>query len=297
VWRWTRAHLRRPDGLHSWLWDPERGRVVDANSATDADVDIAFALSIASVTFDDRRYAAEARAIVQAIRRESTLAVDGGWVPSAGNWAAPERVTNLSYFAPYAYDYFDRLDGDAGWARAVEIGYDLLDRALATPGQRLPADFFRVDEDGSIRDLPRHSTLPATFSFDGIRIPWRIDLDCRLLARHRACTSDRIARTLHEAYQRHGGLITDYDRDGSPRSSAESLSFYGALLPAFSRFAPGTARTIRSGRLSDDALRELGAARDRYYDANWVWFGFAAADGFIKTRTPSPSRLSQLNEP
>ncbi|MCV6004958.1 glycosyl hydrolase family 8, partial [Escherichia coli] len=49
IWGWTRSALRRPDGLLSWRWAD--GRVVDANSATDADLDAARALLVAGRRF------------------------------------------------------------------------------------------------------------------------------------------------------------------------------------------------------------------------------------------------------
>jgi hypothetical protein len=43
--------------------------------------------------------------------------------------------------------------------------------------------------------------------------------------------------------------------------------------------------------VGDDALDHLMRVDDRYYDANWAWFGLAAADGILARRTPSLDRL------
>lgn len=293
VLAWTRVQLRRDDGLHSWLWNPRTGRIDDANTATDADVDIAFALALASVTFGDASYAAEARGIARAIRRHATLDVGDGWVVSAGNWAGAERVTNLSYFAPYAYEYFDRLDPDAGWPGAVITGYDLLERALARPRVRLPEDFIRVTAAGDIEPLPASSTLGRLFSFDAIRILWRVELDCRLTRRRRACTaSTRMVEVLAPLAKRDRGFYAAYDAEGTPRSTIRSTSFYGAFLPAFARTRPAVAAAWRGAPLSDGQLAVVRAAGHRYYDANWAWFGLALADGVIPARTPPPAALA-----
>jgi hypothetical protein len=289
---WTDAHLRREDGLHSWLWDPHgAGRLVDRNSATDADVDIAFALAAAAFVFAEAEYAHDARLLIQSIRRGSTLQVGNGWFPAAGNWAVGERVTNLSYFAPYAYEYFERLDPDAGWREAIDIGYRLLDQSVAGAHPRLPADFVRLRLDGTIEPLPPQSTLSRLFSFDAIRIAWRVDLDCRLFARPRACAPDRLLRSLDLIQHRDGGFFTAYGTDGRVESTAVSSSFYGALLPSFTRHHPAVAAEWRGSFLSDTALDQLRSATNRYYDANWVWFGLASADGFVAARTPRASDL------
>src|SRR5206468_11130592 len=97
---WTDDNLKRPDGLYAWLWDPrDGGRVIDVNTATDGDTDIAFALVIAADAFNRPDYRAEAQEIVKAIRAHASLRLKTGWFPSAGNWAAAERIANLSYFA------------------------------------------------------------------------------------------------------------------------------------------------------------------------------------------------------
>src|SRR5688572_15590376 len=45
LFRWTEERLRRPDGLYSWRWTPDRGgQVLDPNTAADADQEIALAL-------------------------------------------------------------------------------------------------------------------------------------------------------------------------------------------------------------------------------------------------------------
>jgi endo-1,4-beta-D-glucanase Y len=295
VLRWTDQHLKRPDGLLSWLWDPATGRIIDANSATDAETDIAFALIVAADAFDEPAYRERARDVLAAIRSHASLPIGDGWFPSAGNWAAADRVVNLSYFAPYAYAYFDALDPGQGWDRAIDIGYRLLDATTRGTPARLPPDFVRVSIDGVVSPLPDTSTLSRLFSFDGIRIPWRIEMDCRLRRDPRACVDQPLVGRLRELLRRDGRLVTSYTMDGRAEGTRESLSFYGALLPVLSRTVPDDAREWRSTRLSDRQLSRLRRAKDRYYDANWVWFGFALADNLAVTRSPRIGR-SRLTE-
>jgi endo-1,4-beta-D-glucanase Y len=285
---WTNRHLRRHDGLYSWLWDPaDGGRIVDANSATDADTDIAFALIMASTIFGRPEYRDEAVQIISAIRTVASLPLRGDWFPSAGNWASGDRVINLSYFAPYAYAYFDRLDADRGWSRAIDIGYDLLEKATRGAPARLPADFLVLTAEGTVEPLPAHSTLSRFFSYDGIRIVWRIDADCRLRRYVRACAAQPLLRRLAELWARDGKLVARYSTSGRAETSEQSLSFYGALLPAMARAYPEIANRWRRLHLSERQLTSLRSATNRYYDANWVWFGLAAADGLLAARTPA----------
>ncbi len=287
VLRWTERTLARRDGLFAWHWSPAGGgRVLDAHAATDADEDIAFALILAGVRFGHRPYLARAARTVKAIRTQTGIRLPVGWLPSAGDWAVGERIVNLSYFAPYAYPYFARLDPEGDWPAAIEAGYGLLARAVSGPGRRLPPDFAAVDRDGALVALPAGSTLPRRFSFDAIRIAWRVEFDCRLHGRESACAGAGGALSLAEMLAGDGRLVTQYEVSGDPRTDDESPTFYASVLPALMRLAPASGGRVRAARLSDGVIRPLLARDDRYYDANWIWFGLALADGWLVPRTP-----------
>ncbi|HSO98161.1 MAG TPA: glycosyl hydrolase family 8, partial [Solirubrobacteraceae bacterium] len=49
IWNWTQQHLRRPDGLISFLW--KGGHVIDPQAASDADLDASRALLVAACRF------------------------------------------------------------------------------------------------------------------------------------------------------------------------------------------------------------------------------------------------------
>jgi len=112
---------------------------------------------------------------------------DGGWFPAAGDWAVEERITNLSYFVPYAHPWFGSVDPGGAWDRVTEVGYDLLGRALEDPSRRLPPAFIRLDPGGALRELSPESGLETEFSFDAIRTFWRVEADCRMHGRPEAC--------------------------------------------------------------------------------------------------------------
>lgn len=294
VFQWTEAHLRRADGLYSWRWRPgggTEGQVLDPNTATDADEDVAFALVLASHAFGRPEYLERARSLVRAIRTVERLDLPGAWIPSAGNWAAQERIVNLSYFSPYAYPYFARVDPDGDWLSALRAGYDLVARTRQLPGARLIPDFFHVNPDGRIELLEGNGTMSSDFSFDAMRTFWRVALDCRLHQRMRACADPVDSNVLVTLLARDGAIFTRYRIDGTVVDRGESLSFYGAILPSLSDHSPQVANAIMAERLSGPVLRELLGRADRYYDANWVWFGLALHDGLILERTPAPEEI------
>lgn len=288
VFLWTEEHLKRGDGLHAWLWSPrDGGRVVDANTATDADQEIAWALALAADRFGRPEYRDRAREILQAVRRHAAVDLPGGWFPAAGNWAVAERVVNLSYFVPYAYPHFHALDPEGGWDEVAGRGYELIDAVLAGPEVRLVPDFLSLDSQGRPRGLPGESGLSEVFSFDAVRLFWRVEADCVLTGRERACADPLDAADAARILAVDGRIVTRYAPDGEPLSDESSLSFYGALLPALRRHAPEVAATLLDRELTGSTLGGLVDAEMRYYDHNWVWFGLALDRGLIADRTPS----------
>ena len=287
VFRWTEENLAREDGLFSWLWSPgDGGHVVDPNTATDADQDVAFALLLAAHAFQRPAYRERAREILEAIRRHTAVELPGGWYPSAGNWAVEERIVNLSYFVPYAYPYFHRAHPEGGWLEALDTGYRLLERTMAPEEVVLPPDFMRVDEAGAILPLPEGDRHVEDFSFDAIRVYWRVALDCLLHERPRACGDPVGTGIPEELWKRDGRLVTRYATDGTPLAEGESFSFYGALLPALRLHRPGVARSVLAQRLNPVTLTGMLELPERYYDLNWVWFGLAADRGLLQKQTP-----------
>jgi endo-1,4-beta-D-glucanase Y len=288
VYSWTDTNLRRPDGLYSWLWSPATGRLVDANTAADADQEIAFALILAANAFDIEAYRMRARDILEAIRKVESLALPGGWFPAAGNWAREERTINLSYFIPYAYPFFAHVDPDGDWMSVIDVGYDLLDQTLGPMDSKLIPDFMVVNQLGGVQPLPRGSKLSRDFSFDAVRIFWRVAADCRLHHRRRACEDPLQVSRLNGVLVRDGAIFTRYSSQGEPLTSDQSLSFYGSILPALRLHVPELADVIIRTTLTDEALASLRAETDRYYDRNWVWFGIALDSGLLEARIPSP---------
>jgi endo-1,4-beta-D-glucanase Y len=281
TFRWVEANLRRPDGLYAWAWSARRGALIDSNTATDGDQEIAFALILAAHAFARPDFESRARELLVAIRTHEAIEVPGGWFPAAGNWAVTERIVNLSYFLPYAYPDFARVDPDGGWDRVTDTGYALLGRVLQQPGVKLPPDFIVVTPDGAIAPLPTNSTLGRDFSFDAMRLYFRVALDCALYHRPQACDGPLRAGALVELLQRDGAIYTRYATSGRALTADESLSFYGGILPLLAQQAPTFAAHLRAGKLSLPDLQTISDHPDRYYDLNWVWFGIAADQGLL----------------
>ena len=161
VWRWTREHLQREDGLLSWHWLD--GRVADPQPAADADLDAAHALMLAAERFERPQLEREGRRIAAAVRRLETK--DGRLV--AGPWALSRGVVNPGYVAPAA---FAALGGE--WSANRQLVEQIVD------GGRLPPDWARLDGTRLTPSSSPTSGEPPRYGFDAVRLPLRMAASC-----------------------------------------------------------------------------------------------------------------------
>jgi len=133
VWRWTREHLQRPDGLLAYHASAT-GQVLDRTPATDADLVVAWALLRHGDPAGGR--------ISDAVRRLETVSVGGRRVLAAGPWATGQPATlNPSYWAFPVLRDLARLEPRAGWGELA----DGASAVLAVLPDPLPPDWARAD--------------------------------------------------------------------------------------------------------------------------------------------------------
>ena len=163
IWKWTKTHLRRADGLLAWRWADNK--VTDVNSAADADLDAARSLVLAGRRFNAPELTKDGRRLGVAILETETVAVGTGaappsdvnppgtWVAGSGrvlvggNWArtAP-YVVNPGYFSPRAEWELFEASADRRWTDITRtqrvLGWQLIGTGM------LPPDWATVSEVG-----------------------------------------------------------------------------------------------------------------------------------------------------
>lgn len=172
LWRWTRSHLRRPDGLFSWKYaacGAQGDCVADKNNATDGDVLIAWALLRAGQDWGRADYVAAARAIARSVSDKLIVRVgkDTLLLPAAEGFSNPSGVVvNLSYWIFPAFNAFTAAFKDPLWHQLSESGLTLLREARFGKWQ-LPPDWLHVGK-GAVAPA---DGFPPRYSFDAVRIP------------------------------------------------------------------------------------------------------------------------------
>ena len=194
IWKWTRTHLRRADGLLAWRWADDT--VTDVNSAADADLDAARSLVLAGRRFNAPDLAKDGRRLGVAILQTETVAVGtgvanasdvdppGAWVAGSGrilvggNWATtPPYVVNPGYFSPRAERELFEASADRRWTDITRtqrvLGWQLVGKGM------LPPDWATVSEAGHVvPSRPVSGGAPIRFGLDAARLPVRFAESC-----------------------------------------------------------------------------------------------------------------------
>ena len=273
TWFWTREHLQiRADHLFAWRWS--NGKIDDSNSATDADQDIALALYLASVRWNVPEYEVESREIVEDIWAFDTKLflgkryVIGG---AEGFASAKDIVMNPSYFSPYAYRIFSKIDKRHNWLSLVDSSYEILNRCVASSG--LFPDWCKLDSSGKIiRKFTLGEKRADLDSYDAMRVPYRLALDYVLFKEPRAKILLEKNKIFAEELLEKDKISAAYELNGEASGDDENYARYGAEL----------ARSLSLDSemmvdILDKKIRKINlATRDNTYELSWIYFGLHA---------------------
>src|SRR5258707_2660802 len=230
IWGWARTHLLQPDGTLASRW--AGGQVVSTRPATDADLDAAQALVLASERFGRSSYRDQGVRIARAVLSRETASTRSATTPLvlvAGPWARDPLVVDPSYFSPRGYADLARADHDPRWSELVTSSRSIVAR-LTAGGGALPPDWAMLSGTAASVTAVGNPANPsaavrATSSFDALRVAVRYAASCSPADR-------RLAAKLWPLYRRNPGRDA-YALDGAPASPySHAASFVAAAAAA-----------------------------------------------------------------
>jgi endoglucanase len=143
IWRWTKDHLGRDDGLLSFHASQD-GTVVGADPAADADVLTAFALLTYDGADADSLHA-DGTSLARAVLAHEVLTdAEGEPVLAAGPWAVSTGIVNPSYLMPSVFEELARVTGDDTWSQLADSSVTLVGQ-VTDGGRLLPPDWARLE--------------------------------------------------------------------------------------------------------------------------------------------------------
>ena len=266
IWSWTQAHLRNSNGLISWHATGD-GKVIDNQSAADADVLIAYALLRYNGPDADALHQAGHGIATAIFAHESMTLPNGSPVLAAGPWAVTGAIVDPSYLMPGVFHALATMTGDQRWARAADSAVSLVSQ-MTDGGKRLPPDWAHLQGGALTPTAAPSGSPPPQYGLDAQRIPvWFAT----------SCTAS--ARKLAGAWW---PLLSQDDR-----GSAIALSLGGQVINsaknplsmvAAAAAAKAAGDSASANRLLADAAAQ-SAQTPTYYGDAWLALGQALLDG------------------
>jgi endoglucanase len=271
IWGWTRAHLGRSDGLFAWHASAG-GQIEDLQSATDADVLIAYALL--RYTGADRAalHRAGRRVANAVLANESVTLPDGAPLLVAGPWAksSSSPTVDPSYLMPGVFHALGRLTGDHRWQRAARAAITMVGD-LTDNGRRLPPDWARLSGDKLVPIAQPGGGAVLQYGLDAARVPLWFATACH-----------RRAHALGASWWRN--VLESDDRSASLALGLSGSTINPASSPVTLLAGAASARAAgdrRAARRLRDRAAALARRDPTYYGDAWAALGPALLDGTI----------------
>ena len=273
---WTERNLSEGNlaaNLPAWHWGKRRDGswgVLDRNSASDADLWIAYDLLEAGRLWSDARLRALGERVLANVAAREVVNVPGfgpTLLPGPSGFAASGGFrVNPSYAPPQLLSRFAQLGGP--WEKVRQGSLRMLQ--LFAEGGAAPD--WALAKGGQLSADPVKGRVA---SYDAIRVPLWVGM---LPERDR--NLERVAAGLLRALEETGKLPERLDARSLQGRGEAPPGFYAALLP----IAPPQWRGLLEGRL--DATRRDGLYGDppAYYDQNLILFAQGFSEGRYRFR-------------
>lgn len=236
LWNYGKSHFNSK-GLMSWhitssgaLFNPS-----DPGSASDGDVDMIWALIMASDQWSSDTYLTAAGNMIQAMRQNS-IGPDGLLKP--GDTWGGTTLTDPSYFSPAYFRVFAVVTGDLVWARdIIDKNYAVLASVSGTNG--LVPDWSNDSGIVNMGFLTNAGTAGGSssnnwdnshYGYDASRTPWRIAMDWCFNKEPRAqAYLMKIGAFFNPMANNIGNIGDGYALNGSVSSNNHNMAFIGPI--------------------------------------------------------------------
>ncbi|MBD1855916.1 MULTISPECIES: glycosyl hydrolase family 8 [Leptolyngbya] len=293
VLQWSENNLKRRDAQQQqidslWAWKWGRNPVthqwttLDANFATDADIDAITALIVAARKWKHSDYLKLADTKLTDLWEHGTVLVNQRryLLPGAIEVfrKGDQLKFNPSYLAPAAFRLFAQVDTHHDWQSLIDSSYAVLKQSTDLSTVNLPSDWVLFQPDTGNYAPLAHNTLASHYGFDASRVWWRVAIDAEWFnePRARAFLKEHLAY-LAQLWRSQKSIPAQLDLQGRSLVSYEATSQYGMLYAAFRIIDPKIASEIFQSKLSPQYRNGFWENDSAYYTQNLAWFGLVPA--------------------
>lgn len=213
------------------------------DSATDGDMDIAYALLAADAVWGSDgaiNYRAEALAVLSDIMQydinQTYWTINlGDWVSECGPGDPYYGATRCSDFFMQALPVFAEATGDDNWMKVYDATYAIIHDMVAAYGTGILPDFVIRQSDGTYVPAPANfleSEHDGHYYYNSCRTPWRIGMDA--LLNHHA-DALRFSQAINDFMKTTTNgdpweVMAGYTLDGTAFGDYNDLCFVAPLL-------------------------------------------------------------------
>lgn len=244
LWLYTQKHF---NGLGLMDWDiGANSEVVGAGSASDADLDMAYALLLANSKWGG--YETEARQLLAAIW-ENDVEKDTLVLKPGGHWGG-SKVTNPSYFALGYMSAFAKADPEHDWSGVGVKMAEILEKIKEKTGKRVFVPDW-CDAEGNLVE-----GMSYDHTYDATRIGWRLAQGAIIEA---GGTAQKWSEEIASYFRLNppGTLVDGYKLDGTPIGQWHNNAFVAPVYAAME-----VTNNPRADEYRQEMIRIFG---DRYY--------------------------------
>lgn len=282
LYDWSKYNLQHKyDKLFSWLWGPNdlnktrkiEYEVIDENGATDAGIEIAVSLILASKVWQQQSYMDDALDLLKDVWDKETVVIKGERIISAGtNQNRAENVEiNPSYFMIFGFRVLADADKAHDWQKLVNSSYRLTNYCIEHIPSGLPPDVFYINRNTGVIFFDKDK---SDFSYDAVRVFYRFYVDYVLTKDPRAKELLSKSKLFIDRWKKEGKFYTNYKQNGEPKNYDEAIGSIALILPVIKMYDKNVAEQIYQNRIKAkyNSKGYWGDPMD-YYAQNLVWFG------------------------
>jgi len=226
---------RNSNGVMNWRINGCSG-VDGANGATDAELDVAFALIVADYQWGSTaniNYKTDAKTLIAAVKAHEIEA--NTFVLKPGDQFGGSQITNPSYFSPAYYRAFGTFTNDVTfWNQVAAKSYAIINNNLTVNNAvgGLVSDW--CTESGAYSSQAGgYNNAGKSYTYDAARTPWRIAVDYLWHGNADAKTYSKKSSDFVRINLGGSANIKDgYNQDGSLRGQWHNATFVGAFACA-----------------------------------------------------------------
>lgn len=275
TYNWTKKHLQRRDKIFSWIWGKDKNgnyKVLDTNSAADADVNIAFALILAHERWGDKKYLKEAQPIIHSIWKNETKNIGEHRVLMPGfiQTRVDKIEINPSYFHPYAFKFFKKYDKWHDWNKVTDSSHYYIVESSSKTKTGLPPNWFMIEHGKIVLENNERSD----FSYDAIRVFKKYYWDYIRTGDKRDLDILVKSKFFIKNWKKSKKFYTNYKADGTLRDFNEFIGGIALLIPPVSLYDQKTAAEIFKDKIDPYLFSKNNwTTRQDYYGKNLLWYG------------------------